>query len=637
MMSRIKEDEKNERIIRGLLKLPGNKRCINCNSLGPQYVCTNFWTFICMNCSGVHREFTHRVKSVSMAKFTTQEVNALQEGGNERAREIYFKNWDQQRHSFPDSSNVEKLREFIRHIYVERRYTGERTVDGPPKTKGNREDSFESRKSDSYRGGSHSPPYEEKYDRRYSDRPGSRGRSDDRNSRSSYDERRSPGYDRSDNYGRSPSRPDDEMRRNENHNQSFEDRRFSDGPPRPERFSGHPRDSKIPSPPMVRPVREILGEDPPPLRVGEPSHRDMKKSSNGSLQTQTTASSNSLTSIDSSPPETKRVDLGSLIDFDATPEPAVATPSQSPLEPTKDSQANGGDWASFDSMAQPRPPQTTSSTLSSLESALTGLSVSPIPVMNTGPSSTSSGVDLFASASAAPLPAPVQQSQPSLFLPSQGQSSVSRPFGPASASGPSAQPSLFAPANPPPQWGASSQAPVVSEAAAVEAKIGGRRELPADLFTGSYPSAPFQGWRMGPRMPMMGYGMQYPPTLVTMSSYPPPSRSSNPFDLSPEATIPQARSYPSLTSIQGGPSISPAQGADFGLSVPQWMPAPQGSLAYPSPPPAPPGPFPAQPAPPHHQLPGAFPPFGRGPAFGAPPSADLHHGLPSVGRGNPFG
>lgn len=28
------------------------------------------------------REFTHRVKSVSMAKFTSQEVAALQEGGN---------------------------------------------------------------------------------------------------------------------------------------------------------------------------------------------------------------------------------------------------------------------------------------------------------------------------------------------------------------------------------------------------------------------------------------------------------------------------------------------------------------------------------------------------------------------------
>lgn len=33
MASRVKEDERHERIIRGLLKLPANKRCINCNNL----------------------------------------------------------------------------------------------------------------------------------------------------------------------------------------------------------------------------------------------------------------------------------------------------------------------------------------------------------------------------------------------------------------------------------------------------------------------------------------------------------------------------------------------------------------------------------------------------------------------------
>ncbi|GAY50710.1 hypothetical protein CUMW_128830 [Citrus unshiu] len=49
-----KEEERNEKIIRGLMKLPPNRRCINCNSLGPQYVCTNFWTFVCMTCSGIH-------------------------------------------------------------------------------------------------------------------------------------------------------------------------------------------------------------------------------------------------------------------------------------------------------------------------------------------------------------------------------------------------------------------------------------------------------------------------------------------------------------------------------------------------------------------------------------------------------
>ncbi|KMT16901.1 hypothetical protein BVRB_2g043740 isoform C [Beta vulgaris subsp. vulgaris] len=125
MMGRSKEEDKIEKIIRGLLKLSENRRCINCNSLGPQYVCTNFWTFVCTNCSGVHREFTHRVKSVSMAKFSMEEVSALQAGGNEKARQTYFKTWDPQRNFSPENSNIDKIRDLIKHVYVDKQYTGE--------------------------------------------------------------------------------------------------------------------------------------------------------------------------------------------------------------------------------------------------------------------------------------------------------------------------------------------------------------------------------------------------------------------------------------------------------------------------------------------------------------------------------
>ncbi|KAE8700175.1 Enhancer of polycomb-like transcription factor protein, putative isoform 1 [Hibiscus syriacus] len=122
---KLKDDERIEETIRSLLKLPGNKRCINCNLLGPQYVCTTFSTFVCTTCSGLHREFTHRVKSVSMAKFTEEEASALQAGGNERARQIYFKTWDPQRNSLPNSSDLPMLRNFIKHVYVDKKFTGE--------------------------------------------------------------------------------------------------------------------------------------------------------------------------------------------------------------------------------------------------------------------------------------------------------------------------------------------------------------------------------------------------------------------------------------------------------------------------------------------------------------------------------
>ncbi|KAL2897708.1 putative ADP-ribosylation factor GTPase-activating protein AGD14 [Bienertia sinuspersici] len=101
------------------------------SSLGPQYVCTTFWTFVCTNCSGVHREFTHRVKSISMAKFSMEEVNALQTGGNElyslRKQDRYIS-----KHgililimSQKIGSNIHRIRDFIKHVYVDRQYTGE--------------------------------------------------------------------------------------------------------------------------------------------------------------------------------------------------------------------------------------------------------------------------------------------------------------------------------------------------------------------------------------------------------------------------------------------------------------------------------------------------------------------------------
>ncbi|KAL7189557.1 hypothetical protein ACSBR1_039245 [Camellia fascicularis] len=378
MANRVKEDEKNERIIRNLLKLPDNRRCINCNSLGPQYVCTNFWTFICTNCSGIHREFTHRVKSVSMAKFTSQEVSALQGGGNTRAKEIYFKEWDPQRHSVPDSSNVDRLRDFIKHVYVDRRYTGERSFDKPPRVKtGEAEDSYENRR-DTYQGGSRSPPYEDTYERQYSDRPSPGGRSDDRNYRNSYDERRSPGYDQESrqfgDFRRSPSRTEivNDWRREDRFGNG---RRSDDGNSKVEgRSPDRQKDLDVSSPPTVRPVRDILGENVSPLRIVEPPKADV------SVRTQRTVSSSSLASSNGNPAELKKESFGTLIDFDApeppttaaVPQPQQTVTSQLVVQPTTSS--NADNWACFDSPTEVKVTQAPSNA-NSLQSVLSELSV----------------------------------------------------------------------------------------------------------------------------------------------------------------------------------------------------------------------------------------------------------------------
>ncbi|KAJ0979108.1 hypothetical protein J5N97_014582 [Dioscorea zingiberensis] len=163
-MSSRKEDERNEKIIRGLLKLPPNRNCINCNSLGPQYVCINFWTFVCITCSGIHREFTHRVKSVSLAKFTFQEVEALQKGGNQRARDFFLKDWDLQRMILPDSSNAEKIREFIKHVYVDKKFAVSKSSDLQSGDTKNLKSHEDHRRSRSYHSHSQSPIYDHQYE-----------------------------------------------------------------------------------------------------------------------------------------------------------------------------------------------------------------------------------------------------------------------------------------------------------------------------------------------------------------------------------------------------------------------------------------------------------------------------------------
>ncbi|WVZ68450.1 hypothetical protein U9M48_017387 [Paspalum notatum var. saurae] len=163
-----REEERNEKIIRGLMKLPPNRKCINCNSVGPQYVCTNFWTFICLSCSGIHREFTHRVKSVSMSKFTTQEVRALEQGGNQRARDIYLKDWDWQRMRLPVNTNPDRIREFIRSVYVDKKYASGPSNKPATDSESVKNNDSELRRPNSYHSYSQSPPYDFQYeDRRY--------------------------------------------------------------------------------------------------------------------------------------------------------------------------------------------------------------------------------------------------------------------------------------------------------------------------------------------------------------------------------------------------------------------------------------------------------------------------------------
>ncbi|CAI9100293.1 OLC1v1037258C1 [Oldenlandia corymbosa var. corymbosa] len=613
-MASRKEDEKNERTIRNLLKLPDNRRCINCNSLGPQYVCTNFWTFVCTNCSGIHREFTHRVKSISMAKFTSQEVSALQGGGNASAKEIYLKEWDPQRQSLPDGSNVERLRDFIKHVYVERRYSGERSSEKPPRGKmGGTEDSYENRRNDSFQSGSRSPPYDDANERRLSDRLSSGGRSP------AY-EQDNRQYDK-----RSPARTEvvNDWRREDRfgNGRRLEDRVSDGGSKFDSRSPDRQRDADASSPPVVRPVRDILGDNVSPLRVLEPPK------GNG-LRTQRTASSSSLASSNGNATETKFET--SLIDFDAAPEPPAPPAAQPPQAATsvpvaQTAMPSNDNWANFDSVAEVKVSQPPVNT-NPLESMLSQLSVpSSIPGDLTGtpgsgtglPTSSAATVAAFpdsqqvasfglpfgnvappasvANKSAAFLSGPPSANTGPGVLPQLGGNAFGNPVTgghwsqpqtqslfPAMAGqlparpsiSPAIQPASNEPWNPlsaPNLQGipgvATVQAPQtvvnptletssgLNTQKSLEVKSSGRSALPEDLFSMNFAQIPVQapGWNTGPPFGM-GFNMQYN-VPMPVAPIPQATKSTNPFDVNND---PPAQAFPSMAPLQSALPNMPA-------------------------------------------------------------------------------
>ncbi|KAF3328407.1 putative ADP-ribosylation factor GTPase-activating protein AGD14 isoform X2 [Carex littledalei] len=492
MGSRMKEDEKNEKIIRGLSKLSANRRCINCNSQGTQYVCTNFATFICINCSGIHREFTHRVKSISMATFTTQEITALQEGGNEIdcLKLVQFDNLlavDCMLYYSRLSHDIDKLRDFIKHIYVDQRFVGERNADKPPVVKVERESSVQER--------SLGPPY---------------------------DSKQSP---RKDKAAASVNRTSSNI--SDTHKEA----------------AGSTSRAVKEDPPVAVPPLRIL--EPPKL---DPPGTPKTPTPVAPVQSTKTESNTKDTSTQN-PPEVKLVSSISLIDFDSDPEPVPKRETP----PTSNQNRDVG-WASFDTQ-RPSFAAAPSSSANNLETSLVhqpasrpvpGTTYSQMSIQNNTPHQ--NNVSLFPTVQRSNpqlngLPSVGPNIQPwgqtvapnihtTIIMPSHASLSRPQQF----MDGPGALPMGVTPL----QTTTSPAAP-----------SGGRSALPEDLFSMVYAQPPAQmpGWHPAARI-QMGYTMQFH-TPSPAQIFAQPTQSTNPFDIGNGPKLAHASTFPSMSSMQG--------------------------------------------------------------------------------------
>ncbi|EXC20800.1 putative ADP-ribosylation factor GTPase-activating protein AGD14 [Morus notabilis] len=565
MGNRIKEDDRIEKIIRGLLKLPENRRCINCNSLGPQYVCTTFLTFVCTNCSGVHREFTHRVKSVSVAKFSVEEVSALQVGGNESGKE-----------EFNESRRV---------------------------------------------GGSRSSNEEDKYERYSTERSSPCGKNDDRSSKCYYDERRSPRYSREyirhGSYKQSPVRfeiVDDRIR-----DDRFGNRRFSPGDSKLQRRlpNTNAKNADSSCSPIARPLQEILGDNVPTLqesvdgKLVEHKTGNLQSLIDFSTKTETTdAASISQTQLVSSFNNgSSSASAGLSAKQKSAQAPKVNTlesllfglsvPSVVPADDISEAPDSDvlttapGDNTLAADVAPPAPMQHMPELLESVYNVRKQPSIDNLLTESVANVPKQPSIDnlLEAASSSDTI---VQQYQPppshaqgSSFTSQQTTLSIGFPNNestvPSLAHNGQTSTSICV------EQSSQSVSRTVqdtsvgveSEPLPVETKSSTRKELPADLFTTSFLpiTTPVSCWQTGPPH---GMGFNYYPNIMPVPAFPNPAKSKNPFDINDERT-----QFPSMGSLLGAPVgvLSAPTGLLHGSSLGPYsspLNAPSGTALPPS-------------------------------------------------------
>ncbi|CAI9755641.1 unnamed protein product [Fraxinus pennsylvanica] len=600
MPHRVKEEERIERIIRDLLKLPENRSCINCNSLGPQYVCTTFWTFVCTNCSGVHREFTHRVKSVSMAKFNAAEVSALQAGGNERARQIYFKVWDPQHNSCPDASNLHRIRDFIKHVYVDRKYTGENSLLPMVRTKP-KCDTYEKHSFEIAGNVGGDDIYERQSFEKFSPIM-----TNNEKKLRNFMEQRSPRYSQenmrsgSHNRGCPSTRFEivDDRYRDDGGVRHFD--RYSSKESRARKMSSNSQRIRETNSPAIRPVKDILGEKVLPLRIGERPKANDGREVDGSARDRKAADSTNPNSENEKPKENKTVDSSSLIDFVTNPlaptkaEPqlqqmASSTPSPAAEKVSNAPNKNSLEFLLFELSAPTALPVDSTPQIPTSADALSIAPISLADAMDAGlttsipkvsnvvepppstmekdqawPSNRTNSLGEVVDVQKLPndqenLPssspknshsnAPLSTSVETLYDQQGNITSATNGQGPV-PNAPSEEPSQ------------ASSKPTQDTGLRDVSKSTGRKELPADLFTFNHVAlaSAVPSWQVcAPHG--MGYDMQFYPAAMSMDPSTNSARLRNPFDLGDERPQIQAAMFPAIESLHGAlPNMAPLAG-----------------------------------------------------------------------------
>ncbi|XP_042256505.1 arf-GAP domain and FG repeat-containing protein 2 isoform X3 [Thunnus maccoyii] len=137
------------RKVRELAQSGVNKHCFECNQPGVTYTDITVGSFVCTSCSGMLLLSSvgvylcvrglnppHRVKSISMTTFSQQEVEFLQNHGNEVGRRTWLCVFDPKTDGCSDMKDSQKFKEFLQDKYEKKKWhfsksKNRRDVEGP--------------------------------------------------------------------------------------------------------------------------------------------------------------------------------------------------------------------------------------------------------------------------------------------------------------------------------------------------------------------------------------------------------------------------------------------------------------------------------------------------------------------------
>lgn len=126
MASKDKVSEKVQEAIFGqLLSTPANGECADCGNRSPTWVSLDFGVFVCIRCSGVHRQIgphITRVRSVKLDGWTKENIEIMATVGNGIANDYY-------EHKMPTgyrkpgaNSSPEECRRFVDEKYIRKAF-----------------------------------------------------------------------------------------------------------------------------------------------------------------------------------------------------------------------------------------------------------------------------------------------------------------------------------------------------------------------------------------------------------------------------------------------------------------------------------------------------------------------------------